>query len=322
LSGAEDEAEGWAAKEPASISTAGKNSAINLIGCIGLHEMPKRARQTGGNALKAPIISPIDGGSHFPKSASTEENPMSDTKESNTSIQVLSRMFSLLDTLAHEGDSVSLKFISEQTKLHPSTAHRILNDLAVGGYVERSGPGAYRLGLRLLELGNLVRGRLDLRELAVRPIQELHRMTGYPVSLFVRQDEDALCIERTVAERNGVQVTRVMGLRVPVTSSAAGKVLLLQEAGAMLNALSGGTGPRADALHAELAHIRQAGIAHDGEGQEPGLQMSVAPIWDDQGRVVASLALNAPAARMSPEWGEALKSTAARISASLGWVPN
>lgn len=240
---------------------------------------------------------------------------MSDSKAASTSIQVLSRMFSLLDTLSREGDAISLKLISEQTGLHPSTAHRILNDLAVGGMVERSGPGAYRLGLRLLELGNLVRARLDVRDLAVRPMQELHRLTGFPVSLFIRQDEDALCIERTVSERNGVQVTRVMGLRVPLTSSAAGKILLLNETGSALQALSASH----PGLPSELSHIRQNGLAQEGEGQDPSLQLAAAPILDDQGRVTASLALNAPASRISPEWGEALKNTAQRVSGSLGW---
>jgi DNA-binding IclR family transcriptional regulator len=240
---------------------------------------------------------------------------MSDTKVASTSIQVLSRMFSLLDTLARDGGAISLKLISEQTGLHPSTAHRILNDLAVGGMVERSGPGSYRLGLRLLELGNLVRGRLDVRDLAVRPMQELHRLTGFPVSLFIRQDDDALCIERTVSERNGVQVTRVMGLRMPLTSSAAGKILLLNESGSALQGLVNAH----PALHAELSVIRQSGLAQEGEGLDPALQLSAAPILDDQGRVTASLALNAPAARMSTEWGEALKNTAVRISGTLGW---
>jgi len=244
---------------------------------------------------------------------------MSDSKAAATSIQVLSRMFSLLDALAHEGDAVSLKSVSEQTGLHPSTAHRILNDLAVGGMVERSGPGAYRLGLRLVELGNLVRSRLDVRELAVRPMQDLHRLTGHTVSLFIRQDDDALCIERTVTERNGVQVTRVMGLRAPLVSSAAGKILLLHETGTVLNALTAGPGVRTEQLHKELAHIRQAGFAQDGDSQDPALQLVAAPIWDDQGRVAGSLALNAPAARTSPEWTEALKATAQRVSSSLGW---
>ncbi len=243
---------------------------------------------------------------------------MSDVK-SDTSIQVLSRMFNLLNTLAQESDAQSLKSISEQTGLHPSTAHRILNDLAVCGIVERSGPGSYRLGLRLLELGNLVRNRLDVRDIAMRPMQELHRLTGHSVSLFARQDEDALCIERTVSERNGVQVTRVMGLRVPLTSCAAGKVLLLQDSAQALQLLTAGPGPRVDQLQAELALIRQAGVAQDSDTQDPNMQMSVAPIWNDRGEVAASLALNVPTLRMSPEWGEALKSTALRISSQLGW---
>lgn len=244
---------------------------------------------------------------------------MSDSNASSTSIQVLSRMFSLLDTLAHEGDAVSLKSISEQTGLHPSTAHRILNDLAVGRLVERSGPGSYRLGLRLLELGNLVKARLDVRDLAVKPMQELHKQTGHPVSLFVRQDDDALCIERTVTERNGVQVTRVMGLRIPLTSSAAGKTLLINETGSSLNALAHAQSIRAESLQGELNVIRQNNLAQDGEPHDPASQLIASPVYNDLGEVVASLVLNIPAARLTPEWGDSVKSAAQRISCSMGW---
>ena len=126
---------------------------------------------------------------------------MSDSPTPTTSVQVMSRMFALLDVLATESQAVSLKVASERTGLHPSTAHRILNDLAVGGLVERSGPGHYRLGMRLLALGNLVKSRLDVREQAARPMQDLHRLSGHAVSLFVRQEDEAVCVERTVADR-------------------------------------------------------------------------------------------------------------------------
>lgn len=244
---------------------------------------------------------------------------MSDSTASSTSIQVLSRMFSLLDTLAHEGDAVSLKSISEQTGLHPSTAHRILNDLAVGRLVERSGPGSYRLGLRLLELGNLVKSRLDVRDLAVKPMQELHKQTGHPVSLFVRQDDDALCIERTVAERNGVQVTRVMGLRIPLTSSAVGKTLLINETGSGLHALAAAQSIRTDALQTELNTIRQNNLAQDGDAHDASAQLIASPILNDMGEVIASLALNVPVVRLTPEWTDSLKAAALRISGQMGW---
>jgi DNA-binding IclR family transcriptional regulator len=85
-------------------------------------------------------------------------------------------MFSLLDVLAAQ-DPVSLKDISERTGLHPSTAHRILNDLTVGRFVDRPEAGSYRLGMRLLELGNLVKARLDVRDAALAPMRELHKLT-------------------------------------------------------------------------------------------------------------------------------------------------
>lgn len=256
----------------------------------------------------------------YQKAIAPKENPMSDSRPDGTSIQVLGRMFSLLDTLAHGNEAMSLKSISEQTGLHPSTAHRILNDLASGGLVERSGPGAYRLGIRLLALGNLVKARLDVRDLAVRPMQELHRVTGQSVSLFVRHDDEALCVERTVSERSGVQVTRVMGLRLPITGCAAGKVLLVNESALVLGALCQATSLRPESLQAELGQIRQAGVAIDVEPGEPGSQTVVAPIHDDLGGVAASLALNIGHSRGLPaEWQEALKGCAQRISLALGW---
>jgi DNA-binding IclR family transcriptional regulator len=87
-------------------------------------------------------------------------------------------MFALMDVLASREDAISLKDISEKTGLHPSTAHRILNDLAIGRFVDRPQAGSYRLGMRLLELGNLVKGRLNVRDAALLPMRELHKRSS------------------------------------------------------------------------------------------------------------------------------------------------
>ena len=79
------------------------------------------------------------------------------TQPTSPSIQVIERMFALIDVLASREEAISLKEISERTGLHPSTTHRILNDLATGRFVDRPEAGNYRLGMRLLELGNLVK---------------------------------------------------------------------------------------------------------------------------------------------------------------------
>lgn len=71
-----------------------------------------------------------------------------DKDPGKTSIQVIERMMMLLDALAGHADPVSLKALSAGTGLHPSTAHRILNDMVACRFVDRSDPGSYRLGMR------------------------------------------------------------------------------------------------------------------------------------------------------------------------------
>jgi DNA-binding IclR family transcriptional regulator len=72
-----------------------------------------------------------------------------------SSIQVIDRMFTLLDALERHSAPVNLKQLAAETALHPSTAHRILNALAQNRMVDRVGAGTYRLGPRLRELGSL-----------------------------------------------------------------------------------------------------------------------------------------------------------------------
>ena len=144
------------------------------------------------------------------KSAAMKKN-----EERTVTIQVLERAFGLLDLLAAHREPVPLKTISEQSGLHPSTAHRILNDLTIGRFVDRPEPGSYRLGMRLLELGNLVKARLDVRDAAIGPMRELHKLTHQPVNLSMRQGDEIVYIERTYSERSGMQVVRAVGGRAP-----------------------------------------------------------------------------------------------------------
>ena len=50
-------------------------------------------------------------------------------------------------------------------------------------FVERQDAGTYRLGIRLLELGNLVKSRINMREVALPFMQELHESIGEAINL-------------------------------------------------------------------------------------------------------------------------------------------
>src|SRR6476620_12461038 len=194
-------------------------------------------------------------------------------------IQVIERIFSLIDVLASREEAVSLKEISEKTGLHPSTTHRILNDLAVGRYVDRPEAGSYRLGMRLLELGNLVKARLDVRDAAIGPMRELHTLTHQPVNLSVRQGDEIVYIERTYSERSGMQVVRAVGGRAPLHLTSVGKLFLANDDPQRVRAYSARTGlaghtrnsiTSLPSLEREMAKVRQSGNARDDEELELG----------------------------------------------------
>ena len=146
-----------------------------------------------------------------------------------TSIQVIERMMDLLDTLARFPDPVNLKRLANMTGLHPSTAHRILNVMVDYRMVDRVEPGTYRLGIRLLELGNLAKTRIDLRQEALPYMQELHKSLQETVNLSVRQDDEMVYVERLTSDRSAMRVAHLIGARAPLHVTAVGKLFLLED---------------------------------------------------------------------------------------------
>lgn len=260
----------------------------------------------------------------------TTLNMSSSLNDSQMAIQVLERAMRLLDALALQTDPVPLKDLAATTGLHTSTTHRILNDLVVGRYVERVDSGLYRLGMRLLELGSLVKGRLDVREAAIEPMRELHKITGQTINLSLQQGDEIIYIERSWSERSGMQVVRAIGGRAPLHLTSTGKLFLSVSdprqvrAYVMRTGLAGTTRnsiTQADQLERDLTLIRRLGYSRDNEELELGVRCIAAGIYDDTGQLQAGLSISAPAERLRDEWIPALLEIAHKISASLGYEP-
>jgi DNA-binding IclR family transcriptional regulator len=264
-------------------------------------------------------------------SPSKAAKPPKNTGEvGKTAIQVVERMMNLLDALAEQEESSSLKLMAEQTGLHPSTAHRILNDMVACRLVERGDGGTYRLGLKLLELGNLVKARLSVREAAQVPMRTLHKLTGETVNLSVRQGDEIVYIDRAYSERSGMQVVRAIGGRAPLHLTSVGKLFLASDDTTQVRAyvtrtgLSGHTKNSITDLHkleTELNQVRKVGNSRDDEELELGVSCFAAAILDDSGKLVAGLSLSSPTDRMQADWLKALQETALQISKGMGYKP-
>jgi len=261
----------------------------------------------------------------------TDRQPNAAPRREKTAIQVIERMMNLLDALAIRTGAVSLKDLSTSTGLHPSTAHRILNDMVVGRFVDRGEqPGTYRLGMRLLELGNLVKARLSVREAAIEAMRDLHQRTGQTVNLSLRQGDEIIYVERAYSERSGMQVVRAIGGRAPLHLTSSGKLFLAADDPRLVRAYATRTGLAGHTrnsitdlakLERELSLVRARGYARDNEELEMGVRCIAASVRDDSGRIVAGLSLSAPAERMNDEWASDLLAAAQQISLELGHVP-
>ncbi|OHC62350.1 MAG: IclR family transcriptional regulator [Rhodocyclales bacterium GWA2_65_19] len=256
--------------------------------------------------------------------------PADAAPEARSGIQVIERMMKLLDVLSYHPDPVSLKQLALETGLHPSTAHRILAAMATSGFAERADPGTYRLGIRLLELGNVVKSRINIRAAAMPLMQKLHLQIGESVNLGVRQGDEIVYVERTSSGRSSVRVVHLVGARAPLHVTAVGKLYLAEDSREELREYVKRTGlpgytptslTTLVSLEREVDRARRHGVAFDNEEIEQGLRCIAAPIRDDSGELVAGLSVSAPAERHSADWAAIVKQAADAISLAIGYTP-
>jgi DNA-binding IclR family transcriptional regulator len=249
-------------------------------------------------------------------------------KTSTSTIQVLDRAMALVGILARAPGPATLTRLAAQADLHTASAHRILGALMAHGLVEKTGAGEYDLGVRWLEVGNRLRARLNIRQVAMPYMQQLAELTGETVNLIVRRGDEAVYIERVSGGQTLIQVVQVVGAHAPLHVTAVGKIFLAEDSasGVMgyaertgLSAYTPNTLTTLERLSTELETIRREQLARDREEAELGVACIGAPVRDAEGKLVAGLSISAPADRHKPGWTEALKKAAEQTGAALGY---
>jgi len=243
-----------------------------------------------------------------------------------TAIQVIDRAAALLDALGRAGGSASLKVLSADAELHPSTASRILGSLMAHGYVEREGSGRYKLGVRLLQLAAKVGTQLDVRRVAPPVMEWLRDQVGETVNLSLRDRDEVVYVERVTSSQM-MRVEQVVGSRAPLHVTAVGKLFLGEGSGADVRSYALRTGlPQytrhsikdAETLVKETREAAQKGYAFDNEEAESGVGCIGVLIRDTGCRPVAGLSISAPRERRRDEWVPLVVEAGQRLSARLG----
>ena len=137
----------------------------------------------------------------------------------------MQRAFSVLDALAEADTELGTNEIARRTGINASSVSRLLATLVAGGLVEHvPDSGRYRLGLRLLQLGNVVLARLDLRQIARPHLQALVESTRETATLSAPGELDAVTVD-FVQSPSSVQGVARLGRPSVAHATATGKVL-------------------------------------------------------------------------------------------------
>ncbi len=243
-----------------------------------------------------------------------------------TNIQVIDRMVSLLQGLAEHGHA-SLKLLAIDAGLHSSTAHRILASLQKHGWVARDADGAYRLGSGLLRYATQAAQQIDLRQLALPVMTGLRDRTGETVNLTLREGDEVVYVERVISNRL-MRVEQVIGSRAPLHVTAVGKLMLGEGGGETcldyarrtgLPAYTDNTITDAKRLCDAAGQAAGQGYAFDNEEAELGVGCIGVLLRDAAGNGVAGLSISAPRERRRDEWIEPLQAAGKELSQKLGY---
>jgi len=257
------------------------------------------------------------------------------TRPSNL-VQTLERASFILDILGQSPQGISIKDLSEKMLLPKGTTHRLLSSLSYFGYVRQDrNTKNYFLGFKLVELGNMLLGQLDLRKEAEPFLRNLAQRTKETVHLVILDGNEIVYLDKLETEPHagGLRMASRVGSRNPAHSCAVGKALMaylpeealarmVEEKG--LSRRTGNTITDFNQLKDHMRLVRKQGYAVDDEENERGIRCVGAPVFDEAGKVVAAISVSGPAFRVTKKSvQENLKKevmeTALRISQRLGF---
>jgi DNA-binding IclR family transcriptional regulator len=247
-------------------------------------------------------------------------------------IQVLAKglaVLSLFDTVRPEW---TVDEIAEATRLPRMTVYRLVKTMESVGYLVCDQTNRYHLGPAILAATYVTGERHASLVKVARPyLEDLALRTQETVTFAVEVDGVPVEVDEVLTSRPFTRphaIGRIFGY----TNTAHGKVFMASKSPAEREKIRFEvTTPHSmvdlETLSAELERVLQEGVAYNYQERDIGICAVAAPVCDQAGKVVASVAVLAPPGRFGAEQrgshAEAVRATAASLSAFLGYLaPN
>jgi DNA-binding IclR family transcriptional regulator len=244
-------------------------------------------------------------------------------------LQTIQKIGPVLDLFTVARPEWGVSEVSEAIGLPRSSAHALLSSLVEIGLLQCPDRGRYRVGWRVLELSETLRGTVNVRSVAYPVLERLVDEYGETAHLAIMERSRVLYVDKIVGTHMVTVVGARVGAQLEPHCSAVGKVLLAPRTADEVRRILAGTPMRRltpttltdpDALLAELAAVRRDGVAYDRGEAIPEVHCVAAPVRDAMGQVVASVSVTVPENRFTrarAEFTQAVRAAATEISARL-----
>jgi DNA-binding IclR family transcriptional regulator len=138
------------------------------------------------------------------------------------------KAFKILYAISDSSNGLGISDLSKKLKIGKSTVHGITTALEELGVLVRDPLyKRYTVGYSLLELCRTAYAKVDLKDLARKPMEKLMGKVGETIFLGVLNGDHVTILDM-VESRNEMKITSPPGTRLPLLAGATGRVLLSQ----------------------------------------------------------------------------------------------
>ncbi len=238
----------------------------------------------------------------------------------------------LLKTFTEEDEALGISELAKRLSVAKSTVHRLAGALLDEGLLQQDPEtGRYGLGVGLFSLGSLVRSRLDVTVESKTILNELREKTQENVRLAVLERQSVVFLHDFESPQT-LRLRSATGQLKPAFCTAEGLCLL---AGLRAPGLEKFIEyPRAartpntitDPVEFEKAvrQVKRRGYSFEDETCDEGTRCIAAPIFNAEGRLVASVGAAGPRVRIKkaqvPKMALIVIEAANEISQRMGYV--
>jgi DNA-binding IclR family transcriptional regulator len=203
------------------------------------------------------------------------------------------KSLTVLDAVAGASRPIALSEVARAVgEARGATLQRLVT-LIEGGLVEQTEAGAYRLTLRMVRYANAAMEQANLGARVADVLQDLVSESNETASLAVLDGPEAVIVRR-VESRGVLRADLRVGAHLNLKLTAMGRILATYATPAQRERwIEAGTELPDDET---MEKIREEGFAVSGVTGPRSVSAVAAPIFDERGDCVATIALSGPTA--------------------------